>query len=33
VIGETQLAAFNIAEQKLVRLLPHHREYLQRFQR
>ncbi|MGU3503019.1 acyl-CoA thioesterase [Mycobacterium sp. C31M] len=33
VIGETQLAAFNIEEQKLVRLLPHHREYLQRFQR
>ena len=33
VIGETQLAAFNIGEQKLVRLLPHHREYLQRYQR
>lgn len=33
VIGETQLAAFNIGEQKLVRLLPHHSEYLQRFQR
>ncbi|MCF6389579.1 acyl-CoA thioesterase [Mycobacterium sp. MBM] len=33
VIAETQLVAFDIAEQKLVRLLPHHREYLQRFQR
>ncbi len=33
VIGETQLAAFNISEQKLVRLLPHHRAYLERFQR
>lgn len=33
VIAETQLAAFNIEEQKLVRLLPHHREYLQRFHR
>lgn len=33
VIAETQLAAFSIEEQKLVRLLPHHREYLQRFQR
>ena len=33
VIGETQLAAFNIEEQKLVRLLPHHREYLERFRR
>lgn len=33
VIGETQLAAFNIEEQKLVRLAPHHREYLQRYQR
>ncbi len=30
VIAETQLAAFNIDEQKLVRLSPHHREYLQR---
>lgn len=33
VIGETQLAAFNIEEQKLVRLLPHHREYLERYKR
>lgn len=33
VIGETQLAAFDIEEQKLVRLLPHHRQYLERFQR
>ncbi|WBP93126.1 thioesterase family protein [Mycolicibacterium neoaurum] len=33
VIAETQLVAFNIAEQKLVRLLPHHREYLERFRR
>ena len=33
VIGETQLAAFHIDEQRLVRLLPHHREYLQRYQR
>jgi acyl-CoA thioester hydrolase len=33
VIGETQLAAFDIEEQKLVRLAPHHREYLQRYQR
>lgn len=33
VIAETQLAAFNIEEQKLVRLLPHHRDYLQRYQR
>lgn len=33
VIGETQLAAFHIDEQRLVRLAPHHREYLQRYQR
>ncbi|MCP9273408.1 acyl-CoA thioesterase [Mycolicibacterium arenosum] len=33
VIAESQLAAFNIDEQKLVRLLPHHREYLQRYRR
>ena len=33
VLAESQLAAFNIDEQKLVRLLPHHREYLQRYQR
>ena len=33
VIGESQLAAFDIEEQKLVRLAPHHREYLQRYQR
>ena len=32
-IGESQLAAFDIEEQKLVRLAPHHREYLQRYQR
>lgn len=33
VIGESQLAAFHIEDQRLVRLAPHHREYLQRFQR
>lgn len=33
VIAETQLAAFHIDEQRLVRLAPHHREYLQRYQR
>ena len=33
VIGESQLAAFHIEEQRLVRLAPHHREYLQRYQR
>src|ERR1700749_2840278 len=33
VIGESQLAAFNIDEQRLVRLTPHHREYLQRWLR
>jgi acyl-CoA thioester hydrolase len=33
VIGESQLAAFNIDEQRLVRLAPHHREYLQRWLR
>jgi acyl-CoA thioester hydrolase len=33
VIGESQLAAFDIEEQKLVRLAPHHREFLQRYQR
>jgi acyl-CoA thioester hydrolase len=33
VIAETQLAAFHIEEQKLVRLAPHHREYLRRYQR
>ena len=33
VIAETQLAAFHIAEQRLVRLLPHQREYLQRWLR
>ena len=33
VIAESQLAAFHIDEQRLVRLLPHHREYLQRYQR
>lgn len=33
VIAETQLAAFDIKEQKLVRLAPHQREYLERFGR
>jgi acyl-CoA thioester hydrolase len=33
VLGETLLAAFDIDRQRLVRLSPHHREYLQRFQR
>ena len=33
VTAETQLAAFHIDEQRLVRLAPHHREYLQRFVR
>lgn len=33
VIAETQLAAFSIDEQKLVRLSPGHREYLQRWTR
>jgi acyl-CoA thioester hydrolase len=33
VIGETLLAAFDIDKQRLVRLAPHHREYLQRYQR
>jgi acyl-CoA thioester hydrolase len=33
VIGESQLAAFDIEAQKLVRLAPHHREYLQRYLR
>jgi acyl-CoA thioester hydrolase len=33
VIGETQLVAFDIAGQQLVRLSPHHREYLQRWLR
>jgi acyl-CoA thioester hydrolase len=33
VIGESQLAAFNIDEQRLVRLAPHHREYLQQWLR
>ena len=33
VVAESQLAAFHIQEQRLVRLGPHHREYLQRFQR
>ncbi len=33
VIGETQLAAFDINEQKLVRLSPGHREYLERWVR
>ena len=33
VIAETQLAAVHIAEQRLVRLSPAHREYLQRWMR
>jgi acyl-CoA thioester hydrolase len=33
VIAETQLAAFDIDEQRLVRLSPRHREYLQRWLR
>ena len=33
VIAETQLAAVHIEEQRLVRLSPGHREYLQRWQR
>src|SRR5271170_1024211 len=33
VIAESQLAAFHIDEQRLVRLSPHHREYLQRWLR
>jgi acyl-CoA thioester hydrolase len=33
VIAETQLAAFDIDEQRLVRLSPSHREYLQRWMR
>jgi acyl-CoA thioester hydrolase len=33
VIADTQLAAFDIDEQRLVRLAPHHREYLQRWVR
>ncbi len=33
VIGETQLVAFDIQQQQLVRLSPQHREYLQRWLR
>jgi acyl-CoA thioester hydrolase len=33
VIAETQLATFHIDEQRLVRLSPDHREYLQRWLR
>lgn len=33
VIAESQLAAFSIDEQRLVRLSPKHREYLQRWMR
>ncbi|KAA0103729.1 thioesterase family protein [Mycolicibacterium sp. P1-5] len=33
VIAETQLAAVHIEEQRLVRLSPKHREYLQRWHR
>ncbi|OBF82872.1 thioesterase [Mycobacterium sp. 852002-51163_SCH5372311] len=31
VLAESQLAAVHIKEQRLVRLSPHHREYLQRW--
>jgi acyl-CoA thioester hydrolase len=33
VIAESQLAAFHIQQQRLVRLSPHHQEYLQRWLR
>lgn len=33
VIADTQLAAFDINEQRLVRLSPQHREYLQKWMR
>ena len=33
VIAETQLAAVHIEEQRLIRLSPKHREFLQRWQR
>ena len=33
VLADTQLAAFDIDEQRLVRLSPEHREYLQRWLR
>lgn len=33
VIAETQLATVNIEQQRLVRLSPHHKEYLQRWVR
>ncbi len=33
VMAETQLAAVHIEEQRLVRLSPKHREYLERWQR
>jgi len=33
VIAESQLVAFHIEEQRLVRLSPHHREYLQQWLR
>jgi acyl-CoA thioester hydrolase len=33
VIAESQLAAFHIEEQRLVRLSPHHQEHLQRWLR
>lgn len=33
VIAETQLATVNIDQQRLVRLSPHHKEYLQRWVR
>ncbi|MGA7053034.1 MAG: thioesterase family protein [Mycobacterium sp.] len=31
VIAESQMVAFQIEEQRLVRLAPHHREYLERW--
>jgi acyl-CoA thioester hydrolase len=33
VVAESQLAAFHIDKQRLVRLSPHHQEYLQRWLR
>ena len=33
VVAESQMAAVHIEQQRLVRLAPHHKEYLQRWQR
>jgi acyl-CoA thioester hydrolase len=33
IIAESQMVAFDIVEQQLMRLAPHHREYLQRWVR